>query len=71
MAVKKWMQPARRRMERKGTVGSLRETAQRKGLLAGKGDTLTCGDIAKLKKSKDPAIVKKATMAGNMMKCGK
>lgn len=67
--VKKWIGPMRKRMEKKGTVGSLRAIAQRRGLLASKGDSLTCSDIAKLKKSSDPKIVKKATAAGNMMKC--
>jgi len=67
--VKKWIAPMKRKMKRAGTVGSLRAIAQRRGLLAGKGDSLTCSDIAKLKKSSDPKIVKKATAAGNMMKC--
>jgi len=71
--VEKWMGPARERMERKGTAGSLREIARRRGMLAGKKENLTCGDIASLKasakRSGDTKLMRKATMAGNMMKC--
>ncbi len=45
---KKWIGPARSRMERKGTVGSLRAIAQKKGLLSGPEDTLTEQDLDRL-----------------------
>ena len=44
----KWMGPARAKMEKKGTAGSLRKIAQEKGMLGGKGDSLTPEDLSRL-----------------------
>ena len=72
------------KMEKGGTVGSLRAIAQRRGLLKGKEDTLTTQDIARLKaaalrmKGKDGkmtaeglTLFRKTQAAANMMKANK
>lgn len=48
MAEKKWIGPAAAKMERKGTTGSLRAIAQRRGLLSGEKDALTEQDLSRL-----------------------
>jgi len=48
MATKRWMGPVAAKMESKGTTGSLRAIAQRRGLLKGGEDTLTAQDLSRL-----------------------
>lgn len=71
----KWMQGARNKMEKAGTVGSLRAIAQRKGILSGPKDELTAADCDKLmaaaKKSGDMKLFKKALFAKNAITKGK
>lgn len=51
MAEKRWMGPAAAKMERKGTTGSLRAIAQKRGLLSGDKDALTEQDLGRLAKA--------------------
>ncbi|RLE44517.1 hypothetical protein DRJ16_02150 [Candidatus Woesearchaeota archaeon] len=55
---KKWLQKARERMERKGTVGAFTRYCRRLGY---KGVTAEC--IAKALKSPNPTIRKRAAFA--------
>lgn len=68
---KRWMGAARKRMERKGTTGSLRAIAQRRGLLSGKDDNLNESDIRTLyssaQRSGDTKLIRKVVQAANMM----
>ena len=68
---KRWMASARSRMERKGTTGSLRAIAQRRGLISGKDDKLTPSDVRTLftsaQRSHDIKLLRKALQAANMM----
>ena len=68
----KWMQAARTRMQRKGTVGSLRTRATREGVLSGKDDALTSSDLDKLaaiaKRRNDGALMRKVNFARNARK---
>jgi hypothetical protein len=67
----KWMAGMKRRMVARGTVGSLRAAAQRRGMLSGKEDMLTGGDLDRLgsiaKKTKNTALARKVNAARNMM----
>ena len=60
---KKWLQEARERMERKGTVGSFTAYCKRKGY---GGVTQAC--INEAKASGNPTLVKKAVFAQNVRK---
>jgi len=60
---KKWIQSARQKMERKGTVGSLR-----KALGVKQGDTISAAQLEKAAHSANPAIRKKANFAKNVRK---
>jgi len=84
MAEKRWMGPARARMESKGTTGSLRAIAQKRGLLSGEKDTLTEQDLSRLAKAaskmkgKDGkltaeglALMRKVNFARNALKAKK
>ena len=70
--VNKWMQGLKERMEKKGTTGSLRAIAKKRGLLKDEKDTLTTADanvlIASAKKEKNTKLLRKALAAKNMMK---
>ena len=70
MAVK-WMGKARAGMEKRGTVGSLRAIAKKRGLLSGKDDKLTADDLKTLmaaaRRMKDTALMRKVMQAANMM----
>lgn len=67
---KKFIQKAKRRMVAKGTVGSLRAAAARKGMLKGKGDTLTPEDLDRLaaiaKRTKNTELARKVNFARNI-----
>lgn len=70
---KKFIGPAVARMKRKGTVGSLRAVAQRRGLLSGKEDTLTEADLDRLAAAarkmggeKGAALMRKVNFAKNV-----
>ena len=58
---KDWIQPAKKRMEDKGTVGSFTAWCKKKGH---KGATAEC--IRQGLASKDPGIRKKAQFAANV-----
>jgi len=60
---KKWIQSARARMKRKGTVGSFRRWCKRQGF-----SKVTAACIAKGLRSKNPKIRKKAAFAKAMAK---
>jgi len=84
MTVKRWMGPVAAKMERTGTAGSLRAVAQKRGLIKGKGDTLTEQDLNRLAaaaskmKGKDGkltaeglALMRKVNFAKNALKAKK
>jgi len=60
---KKWIQAARERMERKGTVGSLRRIAGVK-----KGEKIPLKKLEQLAHSQNPKTRKKAQFALNVRK---
>ncbi len=72
MPAGKWMQAARKRMKRKGTTGSLRAIAQKRGLVKGEKDKLTASDLRTLHssatKSGNTALMKKVQFAASAMK---
>lgn len=69
MAQMKWIQEARERMERKGTVGSLRRIAKREGLIKG-SEKLSSSDLSKLarkaEKTGNTALARKVNFAKNV-----
>ena len=67
-AVNKWMGALRERMEAKGTVGSLRAAAKKRGLIKG-DESLSMADLSKLEKSE--GLKKKVVAARNMMRASK
>lgn len=64
----KWIAAAKERMERKGTVGSLRAIAKRRGLLESATDTLSKSDLSKLSKGASSSLRKKLQFARNVNK---
>ena len=58
---KKWISKARKKMERKGTVGSLHRAL---GVPA--GEKIPASKLAKAKRSKNPALRRKANFAANV-----
>jgi hypothetical protein len=74
---KKFLAKARAGMERRGTKGSLRRIAQKRGLISGKQDALTESDLAKLQaaaarmpegSAQRTALMRKIQFARNAMK---
>lgn len=69
--MRKWIQKAVRRMERKGTKGSLRAYAQRRGIIK-KGERLNASALTKLnriaERTGNTALKKKVNFARNIMK---
>jgi len=65
----RWIQKARERMERNGTVGALRRTAKRMGLVKG-DEPLSASDLAKLeakaKKSGNDKLRQRVQFAKNV-----
>lgn len=62
----KWLQEARERMEKKGTVGAFTAYCKSKGY---RGVTQAC--INEAKKSGNPTLVKRAVFAENVRKIAK
>lgn len=62
----KWLQEARERMEKKGTVGAFTAYCKRKGY---RGVTQAC--IEEAKKSGNPTLKKRAIFAENVRKIAK
>jgi len=62
----KWMQQAAQNTKERGTKGSFRAYCQRKGF-----EETTCACVAQGKASNNPLLVKRATLAGNYLQCGK
>lgn len=67
-----WIGKARASMKRRGTVGALRKTASSKGLLSGKGDTLTEKDLSTLaataKRTGNKELARRVNFARNVRK---
>ena len=66
----KWMGALRERMEAKGSVGSLRAVAKKRGLIKG-DESLSFSDLNALGKGAGSSLAKKVNAARNMMKASK
>lgn len=74
MAERKWIQEARKRMEEKGTVGALRRTAKRMGLIKG-DEPLSARDLQRLERHAErtgnETLAKRVRFAQNVRKRGR